>query len=81
MMEQEEAITGAARERFCKHHRTHPPGSFYSGTELVAALQILKAEAAVRAAGNVEAFFWNDAPLIKVWLCHDCAGTLALRTE
>lgn len=81
MTEQGEALLSAARERFCKHHRTKPLGTYYSGLEFIAALQRLKADAAVRAAGNVEAFFWKDAPLINVWLCHECAENMALRSE
>lgn len=71
----------AARERFCIHHRKQPPGTSYSGMEYVAALQRLKVAAAMQAASNVEAFFWKDAPGVTVWLCHECAGTLTLRTE
>ena len=81
MTEHGEELLTAARERFCKHYRTQPPGTYYSGTQFVAALQRLKVDAAVLAAGNVEAFFWKDAPLINVWLCHQCAGIVALRTE
>ncbi len=82
MTQQGEVPQGAAaRERFCIHYRPQTPGSSYNGTEYVAALQRLKADAAVRASGNVEAFFWKDAPGVKVWLCHPCAATLALRNE
>jgi hypothetical protein len=80
MTQQGEVPQGAAaRERFCIHYRTQPPGAYYGGIEYVAALQRLKADAAMRAAGNVEAFFWKDAPGVKVWLCHPCAAELALR--
>ncbi len=79
MTDQGEALLKTARERFCKHYRTSPPGTYYSGTEYVTALQRLKVNAAMQAASNVEAFFWKDAPLVNVWLCHECAGTMALR--
>jgi len=69
MTQQGEAPQGAAaRERFCIHYRPQTPGSYFSGTGYVAAIQRLKADVAMRAAGNVEAFFWKDAPGVKVWL-------------
>jgi hypothetical protein len=71
----------AARERFCIHYGMRPPGAYYGGTEYVAALQRLKADAAMRVTNNVEAFFWQDAPRVKVWLCHACAAALALGNE
>ncbi len=70
--------TSTAQVRYCIHYRAHPLGAYYSGREYVAALQKLKAKAAMQAAGKVEAFFWQDAPKVQVWLCHDCAVELGL---
>lgn len=81
MTQQGEEILNAAQERHCIHYRAQPPGNYYSGTEYVAALQRLKGNAAMRAARNVEAFFWRDASAIKVWLCHQCAAIAELRTN
>jgi hypothetical protein len=81
MTEQIEETRRPALTRFCIHHKAQPPGAYYSGTEYVAALQRLKADAAMTATGNVEAFFWKDAPIVRLWLCHECARALALRAE
>lgn len=80
MTEQSEAAQDAEqfRTRYCVHYRAQQPGTFYSGALYVAALQKLKANAAMHAASKVEAFFWKDAPVIQVWLCLDCAVELAL---
>jgi hypothetical protein len=81
MTERSEEPRRTALMRFCIHHKAQPPGAYYSGTEYVAALQRLKADAAVKATGNIEAFFWKDAPTVQLWLCHECARALALRAE
>ena len=80
MTQQGEEIANAAQERHCIHYREQATGSYYSGKEYVDALQRLKGNAAMKAASKVEAFFWRDASVIKVWLCHQCAGAVALRT-
>ncbi len=76
--EQGEGPASTAFVRYCIHYRKHPPGAYYGGIEYVAALQKLKASAAMQAVGNVESFFWNDAPKVQVWLCHECAAALGL---
>ncbi len=53
-------------------------GNFISGKNYVAALQRLKGESAQRMARKVGAFFWRDAPNIKVWLCRECEAELKL---
>ena len=35
-------------------------------------------DAAVQVASKVSPFFWADAPLILVWVCHDCAAEIGL---
>ena len=80
MTDQSEEITNPAQERYCIHHRAQPPGNYYTGTEYVAALERLKGNAAMKAASNVEAFFWRDAAVINVWLCHGCADVVGLET-
>ena len=66
------------RERHCVHRSQGAPGEFYRGEQYVAALQRLRSAAAMRVTGKVEAFFWADAPRVKVWLCHDCATEIGL---
>jgi hypothetical protein len=80
MTDQSEEITNPAQERYCIHYRAQPPGNYYTGTEYVAALERLRGNAAMRAASNVEAFFWRDAAVINVWLCHECANVVGLET-
>jgi hypothetical protein len=76
--EQSMEAESTAFVRSCIHYRTHPPGAYYGGIEYVAALQKLKASAAMQAVNKVESFFWNDAPKVQVWLCHECAAALGL---
>ncbi len=70
--------TPAIRERECVHRHRGADGMFYEGSEYVASLQRLRADAAVRVAGRVAAFFWSDARQTVVWLCRDCADELRL---
>ena len=80
MTDQSEEIANRAQERYCVHYRAQQAGSYYTGTEYVAALQRLRGNAAMKAASNVEAFFWRDAAVINVWLCHECADVVGLKT-
>ena len=68
----------AARDRSCVHHRRGEPGEPYAGEEYLRALYRVKASEAMRMAGQVEAFFWADAPTVRVWLCRGCAERLGL---
>lgn len=52
---------------------------FYEGMDYVASLQRLRADAALKVAAHVTAFFWSDARQTIVWLCGDCAEQLRLR--
>lgn len=81
MTQQVEEMGNAAQERHCIHYREQATGNCYSGTEYVEALQRLKGSAAMKAASNVEAFFWRDASMIKVWLCQQCASVMSLKTS
>jgi hypothetical protein len=68
-------------ERQCVHRRggdAGVEGNFISGKSYVAALQRLKGQSAQRMALKVGAFFWRDAPNIKVWLCRECEAELKL---
>ena len=68
----------ARRERHCVHRGLGAPGEFYRGEKYVAALQRLRSATAMRFTSKVEAFFWADAPRVKVWLCRDCATAVGL---
>ena len=65
-------------ERHCIHRSRGAPGEFYRGEQYLAALQRLRSAAAIRVTSKVEAFFWADAPRVKVWLCRDCATEIGL---
>ena len=71
-------IEPVMRERHCSHWSQGAAGEFYRGEQYVAALQRLRSAAAMRVTGNVEAFFWADAPRVRVWLCRDCATAIGL---
>lgn len=71
--------TPAIRERECEHRRHGADGMFYEGMDYVASLQRLRADAALKVAAHVTAFFWSDARQTIVWLCGDCAEQLRLR--
>lgn len=66
------------RERECMHRDEGAAGEFYNGVFYVQALQRLRVDEAVQAAGKVSSFFWADAPHILVWLCDECAAELRL---
>ena len=66
------------RERECIHRQAGAAGDFYPGDVYVAYLQRLRGEAAMRMARKVTAFFWADAPRVRVWLCTDCAAEIGL---
>jgi len=66
------------RERECIHRDEGVEGAFYNGVFYVQALQRLPVDAAVQVASKVSPFFWADAPLILVWVCHDCAAEIGL---
>lgn len=66
------------RERECVHRKKGVEGNFYSGEDYVSALKRLGGEGAMRVAGKVGAFFWSDAPHVRVWLCTDCAAEVGL---
>lgn len=66
------------RERECIHRRQGAPGEFYNGESYIASLQRLRSDAAMKLASKVSAFFWSDAPRIRVWLCRDCAREVGL---
>jgi hypothetical protein len=65
-------------QRECLHRRRGVEGTFHSGETYVRCLQRLRSDAAMKAARKVEPFFWADAPLIKVWLCEECANEVGL---
>jgi hypothetical protein len=69
----------AARERRCIHYAGGSQGEFYAGRGYVDALQRLKGSEALRLSRLVEPFFWEDAHLMRVWLCRACSEELALR--
>ncbi|MGH9943602.1 MAG: hypothetical protein ACRD9R_14750 [Pyrinomonadaceae bacterium] len=66
----------AVRERECIHRKQGAAGGFYTGEEFVARLQRLRGKEATELTRKVGAFFWADAPRIRVWLCTDCAAEL-----
>ena len=68
----------ALRERDCVHRAAGRAGTFYPGALFVAALYRLRGEAGLRMARKVQPFFWADAPLVRVWLCEDCAREAGL---
>lgn len=74
-----EKASEAARERHCVHYAEGSAGDFYTGRSYVAALQRLKGSNALRLSRRVEPFFWEDAHLVKVWLCRGCSEEFGLR--
>ena len=77
-MSEQPEIKPTGKERECIHRNQKTEGDYYTGTNYIKALQRLPVSAAMKMAGNVGAFFWADAPNIKVWLCSDCARELDL---
>jgi hypothetical protein len=82
-MEMSRKVTSedAMSERECIHRRQHKEGEFYRGDIYVAALQRLRSDAAMKMASKVGAFFWSDAPHVRVWLCGDCAREVKLHKQ
>lgn len=70
---EEEAVV-----RRCVHSRRGAAATDYGGTQYLAALQRLRAGAALEAARKVDALYWQDAPKARVLLCADCARELGL---
>ena len=68
----------AVRERACVHYKRGEQAEAYAGEDYLRAFKRLKASDAMKVAGLVEAFFWSDAPTVRVWLCRGCAGVLGL---
>ena len=64
--------------RRCVHSRRGAAGTDYGGSQYLAALQRLRATAAVEAARKVDALYWQDAAKVRVLLCADCARELGL---
>ncbi len=67
-----------ALERHCSHCSRESPGEVYSGLDYLRVLQRLKGDEAEWQAHKVEPFFWSDADMMHVRLCHDCAKRLGL---
>ncbi|HEX7317514.1 MAG TPA: hypothetical protein VF297_26675 [Pyrinomonadaceae bacterium] len=66
-------------ERECIHRQKGAAGEFYAGDAYVSALQRMRGEAALALGRKVGAFFWSDAPRVRVWLCHACAREASLK--
>jgi len=77
-MDQEVINEESGRERECIHRQRGAVGEFYQGDRYILALQRLRNDAAMKMASKVGAFFWSDAPHVKVWLCQDCATEIKL---
>ena len=71
----------AFKERACAHYRRDAWGVPLGGRTYLSALQRLRGPAAERVARSVEAFFWSDAPRVRVWLCRECAAALGIEDE
>jgi hypothetical protein len=74
----EQAEKDLSTVRRCVHSSKQQGSAEYGGEQYVAALKRLKGSAAVRAASQVEPFFWEDAKKVRVWLCAGCAMELGL---
>jgi hypothetical protein len=79
LMSEQAVIVQAAGERECVHRSRNAAGGFYRGDVYVESLQRLRSADAMKMAGKVSPFFWSDAPHLRVWLCHECAGELGLQ--
>jgi len=77
-MERRVTNEDAVRERECIHRQQGAQGEFYQGDRYISALQRLRNDAAMKMASKVGAFFWSDAPHVRVWLCQDCAREVNL---
>jgi hypothetical protein len=80
-MDQEVINDESGRERECIHRQRGAEGEFYRGDRYILALQRLRNDAAMKMASKVGAFFWSDAPHVKVWLCQDCAMEIKLHKQ
>lgn len=78
MMSDQSQLEQMTMERECIHRKQPVEGNFYVGADYIKALQRLPGSAAMKMASKVGAFFWADAPKVKVWLCQDCAAELGL---
>ncbi len=79
MISEQAVVKQAADERECIHRSRNAAGGFYRGDVYVESLQRLRSADAMKMASKVSAFFWADAPRLRVWLCHECAGELKLQ--
>ncbi|HEX8139131.1 MAG TPA: hypothetical protein VF544_16300 [Pyrinomonadaceae bacterium] len=77
-MERQSISEDAVRERECIHRQQGAQGQFYQANSYISALQRLRNDAAMKMASKVGAFFWSDAPHVRVWLCQDCAREVNL---
>jgi hypothetical protein len=77
-MERQIISDDAVRERECIHRQQGVQGEFYQADRYISALKRLRNDAAMKMASKVGAFFWSDAPHVKVWLCQDCAREVKL---
>jgi hypothetical protein len=77
-MERPTISDDAVRERECIHRQQGVEGQFYQANTYISALQRLRSDAAMKMASKVGAFFWSDAPHVRVWLCQDCAREVNL---
>jgi hypothetical protein len=66
------------RDRRCAHFAQGAPTRSLPGEVYLSALQRMRGTDAARAARNVEPFFWADAKVVRVWLCHECAQAVGL---
>jgi len=66
------------RDRRCAHFAEGAPTRSLPGEVYLNALQRMRGSDAARAARNVEPFFWADAKVVRVWLCHECASAVGL---
>ena len=71
----------ATKERRCVHYAEGAAGETFAGSRYVAALQKMRGSEALTLARRVEPFFWEDARLVRVWLCQRCAVEFGLRAS
>jgi hypothetical protein len=77
-MERQVMKEEAVRERECVHRQQGAQGEFYRAESYISALKRLRNDAAMKMASKVGAFFWSDAPQVRVWLCKECATEVKL---
>lgn len=66
-------------ERQCVHRANGAVGEYYRGDTYINSLQKVRGPHAFEIAQRVGAFFWADAPRMRVWLCSECASTLSVK--